>query len=89
MRGLPLNRLHDPTRRQVRRDTQQQMDMLGPHVSLHDLDVLRSTDLSDQFAKLAPRVAAEHRLAIGSADNRLYGRLDGTPGWRGIVSQAS
>ena len=42
MGRLPLDRLHDPARREVRRDTQQQMDMVGPHVPLQNLDVLAS-----------------------------------------------
>ena len=41
MGRLPLDRLHDTARREVRRDTQQQMDVVGPDVPLQNLDVLR------------------------------------------------
>ena len=64
MRGLPLYRLHDPARREVGRDTQQQMDMVRPDVALHNLDVLTPTDLPNQIAHLRADVATQHRLAI-------------------------
>ena len=62
--GLALYRLHDATRRQVRRDAEQQMDVVGPNVSLQNLDVLGPTDLTDQVPHLRPDVTAQHRLAI-------------------------
>jgi hypothetical protein len=64
MRRLPLDRLHDPGRRKVWRDTQQQVYMVGPDVSLQNPDVLATTDLPNQIANLDPDVAPEHRLAI-------------------------
>src|SRR6266849_2760166 len=64
MRGLPLDRLHDTARREVWRDTQQQMHVVRPDVALQNLYVLASTDLPDQIAHLDSDVAPEHRLAI-------------------------
>ena len=64
MRRLPLDRLHNTARREVRRDTQQQVHMVRPDVALQDLDVLTPTDLSNQIAHLDSDVAPEHRLAI-------------------------
>ena len=61
---LALNRLHDPARRQVRRDAQQQMDMLRPDVPLDDLNVVRPADLPNQVAHLRADLPAQHRLAI-------------------------
>jgi hypothetical protein len=61
---LALDRLHDPTRRQMRRDAQQQMDMLRPDVPLHDLDVERPTNLADEIPHLPVNLAPQHRLAI-------------------------
>ena len=43
--GLPLYRLHDTARREVWRDTQQQMHVVRPDVPLQDFNVLASTDL--------------------------------------------
>jgi hypothetical protein len=59
---LALDRLHDTARRQMRRDAQQQVDVVRPDVALQDLDVLRPTDLSNQIAQ--PYVPPKHRLAI-------------------------
>jgi hypothetical protein len=42
-----LDRLHDPARREMRRDAQQQMDMLRPDVPLDDLDVERPANLTN------------------------------------------
>ena len=64
MRGLALYRLHDATRRQVRRDAEQQMDVIGPNVSLHNLNVVRPADLPNQIPHLRADLTAEHRLAI-------------------------
>ena len=64
MRGLPLNRLHDTARREVWRDTQQQVHVVRPDVALQNLDVLASTDLADQVAHFDSDVAPEHRLPI-------------------------
>ena len=58
MRRLPLDRLHDTARRQVRRDTQQQMHMLGTHVALQNLDVIAPTNLrikSRTWFPISPR----------------------------------
>ena len=54
MGGLPLNRLHDTARREVGRDAQQQMDMVGAHVSFENLDVLTATDFPDQIPQAVP-----------------------------------
>ncbi len=64
MGGLALYRLHDTTRREVRRDTQQQVDVIRPNVPLQNLYVMRSTDLPDQIPHLRANFTAEHRLAI-------------------------
>ena len=56
---LTLDRLHDPARRQVRKDAQQQMDMLGAQLPLQNLYVMRTADLPDQLPKLPPYVPAE------------------------------
>jgi hypothetical protein len=64
VRGLARDRLHDAARRQVRRDTHQQMNMIGTDVPLHDLDVVAPANLAKQVPHLRAHVAAEHRLAI-------------------------
>src|SRR5438477_12271872 len=48
MRGLPLNRLHDTARRERGWGTQQQVDMVGTHVTLEHFDVFTATDFQDQ-----------------------------------------
>jgi hypothetical protein len=62
--GLALDRLHDATRRHMRRDTEEQMDMFRPDVTLQNLDVMRPTDFPDQVPHLSADITAEHRLAI-------------------------
>ena len=64
MRGLPLNRLHDPTRREMGWGTQQQMDMVGTHVPFENFDVLAATDFPDQIPHAVADLPHEHRLAI-------------------------
>jgi hypothetical protein len=61
---LPLDRLHDTARREVGRDTEQQMDMVGTYVPFENFDVLASTDFPDQIPQAVPDLPAEHRLAI-------------------------
>ena len=64
MRGLPLNRLHHPTRREMGWGAQQQVDMVGPHVALENLDVLTATHFPDQIAHALADLAPQDRLAI-------------------------
>src|SRR5712691_10937509 len=64
MGRLALDRLHDPARREVRRDAQKQMDMSRPDVTLQDLDVERPADLPNQIPNLRPDLSSQHRLAI-------------------------
>jgi hypothetical protein len=54
MGGLPLNRLHDAARREVRRDTQQQVHGVRPDVPLQNLDILTPTDLPNQIRTSMP-----------------------------------
>src|SRR5712691_2560954 len=49
MGGLALDRLHDTPRREVGWGTQQEMDMVGSHMSFENLDVLTPTDFPDQI----------------------------------------
>src|SRR6266545_441552 len=64
MRGLPLNRLHHPARRDLGRGTQQQMNMVRPHMPLHNFDVLAPTDFPDQIPQAAADLPRQHRLPI-------------------------
>ena len=65
MGGLPLDRLHDTARREVGRDAQQQMDMVGAHVSFENLDVLTATDFPDQIPQAVPDLP--HRPACDTS----------------------
>jgi hypothetical protein len=62
--GLPLNRLHHTTRREVGWGTQQQMDMIGPHVPVENLDVLTATDFPNQIPHTLTDLPHQYRLAI-------------------------
>jgi hypothetical protein len=64
MGRFPLDRLHDPARRQGRRHTQQQVHMVRPDVPLQNLYILRSTNLPNQIPQLGPDLPAKDRLAI-------------------------
>jgi hypothetical protein len=46
------------------RDADQQMDMVGPHVPLQNLDLLTSTDFPDQIAHALADLSRQDRLAI-------------------------
>ena len=83
MRGLPLNRLHHTTRREMGWGTQQQMDMIRPHVPFENLDVLASTDLPDQIPQAPADLPAKHRLAILRDEHEVIvqaiNRMGGSP----------
>ena len=64
MRRLPLNRLHHAARREVGRGTQQQMDMVGPHMPLENLDVFTPTDFPNQIPQALADLPRQDRLAI-------------------------
>src|SRR5712691_11885103 len=64
MRGLPLNRLHHTTRREVGWGTQQQMDMVGAHMPLENFDVLTATDFPNQIPRAMADLPHQDRLAI-------------------------
>lgn len=49
-----LNRLHDTARRDLGWGTQQQMNMVKPHVALQNLDVLTATNLPIRSRRLRP-----------------------------------
>jgi hypothetical protein len=61
---LPLYRLHYTTRREVGWGAQQQMDMVGPHMPLDNLDVLTATDFPDQIPHGLADLSHQDRLAI-------------------------
>src|SRR5207245_6650067 len=50
MRGLPLNRLHDTARREVGRDTHQQVHGVGSDVARRNSNSSTPTVLADQVA---------------------------------------
>jgi len=96
MGRLAFDRLHDPARRQMRRDARRQMDVLRADVPLHDLDVERPTDLAHEIPHLPADVPPQHRLAILRDEHEVImqsnlrcAQPDGTPAWPRIVSQAS
>ena len=87
VRDLPLDRLHGPTLRQVRRDTQQQMHMFRSDMALQNLNVLRPTDFPNstrealaQYHRGAPACDTSCLGRNDSADNKKegYERLDDT-----------
>jgi len=64
MGRLALNRLHHTARREMGRGTQQQMDMVRPHVPLENVDVLTATDFPNQIPHAVADLPHQHRLAI-------------------------
>ena len=64
MGGLALDRLHDTARREVGWGTQQEMDMVGSHMSFENLDVLTPADFPDQIPHAVADLPHKHRLAI-------------------------
>ena len=71
MRGLPLNRLHHPTRREVGRGAQEQVDMIRPHVALQNFDVLTSTNFPDQIPHTLADLPHQDRLAILGGEHEM------------------
>ena len=81
MRGLPLNRLHHPTRREMGWGAQQQMDMVGAHVPLENFDVLTPTDFPDQIPHAGPDLPRQDRLAILRGEHEVVVQtIDGVGG---------
>jgi len=57
------------------------MDMVGTHVPLQNLNVVRSTDLTNQLAHLRADVAAQHRRAILRDEHEMVAQgIDGMGG---------
>ena len=55
----------------MRRDTQEQVDVIGPHVALKNFHVLPLTDLLNLLPHLLPDFASKHRLTILRAENEM------------------
>lgn len=64
VRTLPLQPLHQPADRHLRRDRRKQMHVVLRHVPLQDLHVLLTADLPDHLAYPQPNLPAHHRLPI-------------------------
>jgi hypothetical protein len=64
VRRLAFDELHDTAWRNVRRDAQQQVHVVGSHVALQDLDVVRFADLPDQVAHPDADAPPQDRLAV-------------------------
>jgi hypothetical protein len=64
MGGLALDRLHHTARREMGWGTQQQVDMVGSHVPLENLDVLTPADFPDQIPHRVADLPHQDRLAI-------------------------
>jgi len=82
MRGLPLNRLHDTARREMGWDAQQQVDMVGPHVSFENLDVLTPADFPDQI--FAPGTTTTESPPVWSGNVRTW--ISPEPRYRSTAS---
>src|SRR5712692_5559785 len=87
--GLALDRLHHTARSQVRRHVEQQMHMVRPDVAPQDLDIMRSTDLSNQIADVRGNVTAEHRLAILRAEHEVVVQLMNSMGGSAVPFHGS
>ena len=55
----------------MRRDTQEQMHVIGPHVALKNFYVLPLTDLLNLLSHLLSDFTPEHRLAILRAEDEM------------------
>ena len=75
MGGLALDRLHDTARREMGWGTQQQVDMVGSHVSLENLDVLTTTDFPDQIPHALADLPRQDRLAILRGEHEMVVQL--------------
>ena len=67
---LPLNRLHDTARREVGWGTQQQVDVVRPHVPFENFDVLAATDFPNQIAEAVPDLSRQNRRGISPIPDR-------------------
>jgi len=63
-RALALDVLHDLTRREIRWTRQQHMNVIPRNGALQNLDVVRTADFANQFAKSHPYRTRQYRLAI-------------------------
>ena len=83
MRTLALDRLHDAARREMGRDTDQQMDMVRPNVPFENLDILAATNLPDQVPQCLADLPTKNRLAILRGEHEVIvqavHRMGGSP----------
>ena len=64
IRRPPLDQLHHSTRRQIRRHTQQQVDVLRPYMALQYFYVVPRTDLPNEIPETNRNVPSQGRLAV-------------------------
>ena len=63
VRSLPLDGLHHSARSQIRRHVQEQVNVVGPHMSSQDLDIQAPAYDSDKLPHSPAYLSSEHRLA--------------------------
>ena len=71
VRCLTFDRLHYSARRQIRRYSQQQVNMIRPNVSLHYLYVVAPAYFSYQLTKSFPDFSGENWLAVFRYENEM------------------
>ena len=64
MRRLALDGLHHLARSQSRRHADQEVNMIGPHVPLQYLDILRLANLDNELTHPAAYLPSKHRFAV-------------------------
>lgn len=64
VRTLPLQPLHKPTDRDLRRDRNHQVDVILAHVASHDLHVLLAANLADHVPHAVSHQATQQWLAV-------------------------
>lgn len=71
MRAFALNGRHHAARSQVRRDAQEQVDMIGAHVARENVNVVAPTNLTDQVPQGRGNLPPQDRFAGLSGEDEM------------------
>ena len=64
VRRLPFQPLHQPTDGHLRRDRDEEMDMILRNLAFHDVDFLAATDFPQQFSHAIADFSMQDRFSI-------------------------
>src|SRR5262245_11721548 len=88
MRAFALNGLQHAARSQGGRYAQEQVDLVGPDMARHNLNVVAPTNLADQVPPLLGNLASQDRLAVLGGEDEMIVQLIDSVGGSTVRAQA-